>query len=429
MKITLKEISSVSQEIALDLDWSDIENDFEKSIKSFSKKIKISGFRPGRVPRKILMDRFQPSIESEFIENSVNQYYLKALKEKRITPVNMGSVSDIDFKFEEYFRFKVSFEIEPKISLPKLKKNSFKVEETQYILDEEDVKIAVDEVRYRSAEIKTIEDGGKIDDFIVCDLQEIDTSGVPIIGQKLETRYIKIGQPPFDGSVGEKLIGSKPNQKVVVEIPKDEAGTMATFELNIKNIERQILPKLDEKFVKSVDPDATSLENYKERVKEKLEKAYKEKAEESFSQQLFDAVIKKVNPEFPQSMMDSYLKQMVEEVMNRNQGQLEREKVVETYKPIAEQNLKWYLVRKAIIDQQEISVLEDELLKFIQDKKDQNPEQKKEIEKFYKKPSNKDRAKDSMMEKKILAYLKEYAKIKEVKVYTKDLRKQSEVNK
>ena len=429
MKITLKEISSVSQEIALDLDWSDIENDFEKSIKSFSKKIKISGFRPGRVPRKILMDRFQPSIESEFIENSVNQYYLKALKEKRITPVNMGSVSDIDFQFEEYFRFKVSFEIEPKISLPKLKKNSFKVEETQYILDEEDVKIAVDEVRYRSAEIKTIEDGGKIDDFIVCDLQEIDTSGVPIIGQKLETRYIKIGQPPFDGSVGEKLIGSKPNQKVVVEIPKDEAGTMATFELNIKNIERQILPKLDENFVKSVDPDAASLENYKERVKEKLEKAYKEKADESFSQQLFDAVIKKVNPEFPQSMMDSYLKQMVEEVMNRNQGQLEREKVVETYKPIAEQNLKWYLVRKAIIDQQEISVLEDELLKFIQDKKDQNPEQKKEIEKFYKKPSNKDRAKDSMMEKKILAYLKEYAKIKEVKVYTKDLRKQSEVNK
>ncbi len=429
MKITLKEISSVSQEIALDLDWSDIENDFEKSIKSFSKKIKISGFRPGRVPRKILMDRFQPSIESEFIENSVNQYYLKALKEKRIAPVNMGSVSDIDFKFEEYFRFKVSFEIEPKISLPKLKKNSFKVEETQYILDEEDVKIAVDEVRYRSAEIKTIEDGGKIDDFIVCDLQEIDTSGVPIIGQKLETRYIKIGQPPFDGSVGEKLIGSKPNQKVVVEIPKDEAGTMATFELNIKNIERQILPKLDENFVKSVDPDAASLENYKERVKEKLEKAYKEKAEESFSQQLFDAVIKKVNPEFPQSMMDSYLKQMVEEVMNRNQGQLEREKVVETYKPIAEQNLKWYLVRKAIIDQQEISVLEDELLKFIQDKKDQNPEQKKEIDKFYKKPSNKDRAKDSMMEKKILAYLKEYAKIKEVKVYTKDLRKQSEENK
>jgi len=102
MKISLKEINSVKQEISIDLDWSDIEKDFEKSLKEFSKKIKIAGFRPGKVPRKILMDRFQPSIEADFVENSVNVYYLKALEEKEITPVNMGSVSDIDFKFEKW---------------------------------------------------------------------------------------------------------------------------------------------------------------------------------------------------------------------------------------------------------------------------------------------------------------------------------------
>ena len=87
MKISLKEINSVKQEISIDLDWSDIEKDFEKSLKEFSKKIKIAGFRPGKVPRKILMDRFQPSIEADFVEKSVNVYYLKALEEKEITPV------------------------------------------------------------------------------------------------------------------------------------------------------------------------------------------------------------------------------------------------------------------------------------------------------------------------------------------------------
>ena len=129
MKISLKEINSVKQQISIDLDWSDVEKDFEKSLKEFSKKIKMAGFRPGKVPRKILMDRFQPSIEADFVENSVNVYYLKALEEKEITPVNMGSVSDIDFKFEKYFRFKVSFEIEPKITLPKLKKIRSKLSE------------------------------------------------------------------------------------------------------------------------------------------------------------------------------------------------------------------------------------------------------------------------------------------------------------
>ena len=429
MKLSLKEINSVKQEISIDLDWSDVEKDFEKSLKEFSKKIKMAGFRPGKVPRKILMDRFQPSIEADFVENSVNVYYLKALEEKEITPVNMGSVSDIDFKFEKYFRFKVSFEIEPKITLPKLKKNSLKVERTRYILDDKDVEIAIDEVRYRSAEIKTIEDGANEDDFVICDLQEIDSSGVPIIGQKLETRYIKIGQPPFDGAVAEKLLGSKPSQKVIVEIPKDESGTLTTFELDIKNIERQILPKLDNDFVKRVDPEAKDLNDYQMRVKDKLDQAYEEKANEAFNQHLCDALIEKVNPEFPKSMMESYLNQMVDDVMSRNQGQLEREKVIETYKPIAEQNLKWYLIRKSIIEEQEIHVSDDEVLKFIDDKKDENPQQEKEIEKFYKKPSNRDREKDGILEKKILAYLKEFAKIKEVNILTKDLRKQSEVNK
>ena len=89
------------------------------------------------------------------------------------------------------------------------------------------------------------------------------------------------------------------------------------------------------------------------RVKDKLDQAYEEKANEAFNQHLCDALIEKVNPEFPKSMMESYLNQMVDDVMSRNQGQLEREKVIETYKPIAEQNLKWYLIRKAIIEEQE----------------------------------------------------------------------------
>ncbi len=119
MKITIKELNSYSRELSIDLEWSEIEKDFEKSTARFSKKIKMPGFRPGKVPKKVLMDRFQPAIESEFVENSVNQYYLQALEEKEITPVNKGSVSDIDFNYGQQFKFKVSFEVEPLVVLPK----------------------------------------------------------------------------------------------------------------------------------------------------------------------------------------------------------------------------------------------------------------------------------------------------------------------
>ena len=215
MDIQLKKINAYAREVTIDLPWEEIERDFEKALKKFSKRIKLPGFRPGKVPRKILMKQFQPSIEANFVENSVNNYYLKALKEKEIVPVNMGGVSDVHFHYGEHFKFKVAFEIEPAVVIKKMKKTSLKVEKTVYILDDEDIDLAINEMRQGQAKVITIEDGAKVDDFIVCDLQEIDTSGVPIIGKKLETRYIKLGQIPFDGDNQKKLDGVNQAKKCV----------------------------------------------------------------------------------------------------------------------------------------------------------------------------------------------------------------------
>ena len=427
MKIIIKELNAFSREFFIEIPWSGIEKDFNKFAVDFSKKIKIPGFRPGKVPKKILMDRFQPSIEAEFVENSVNKYYSNALEQKMITPVNQGSVSEIDFKFENYFKFKVAFEIEPKIELPKFKKNTFKIEKTEYVTDDVDIDMAIDDVRMRNADIKTVENGSKVDDFIICDLQEVDISGIPIIGEKLETKYIKIGQAPFDGDNQEKLLNLKPEQKVNVKIPKDENKELANYELLVKNVERQVLPELNNDFAKIADPQAKDLADFRDRVSQQIHDAYTQKTEESITQQLCDAVINKVNPQFPESMADSYLNHMVNDVMARNQGQLEIEKVRETYKPIAEQSLKWYLIRKAIVREKSFEVTKEEVVQFIEKKKTENPQQEKEIDKFYKKPSNRERIEDNLIEKKVLAYLTEFAKIKEAKLYTKDLRNKSEV--
>ena len=426
MDIQLKEINVYAREVTIDLPWEEIEQDFEKALKNFSKRVKLPGFRPGKVPRKILMKQFQPSIEANFVENSVNNYYLKALKEKEIVPVNMGSVSDVHFHFGEHFKFKVAFEIEPAVVIKKMKKTSLKVEKTVYLLDDEDIDLAINELRQGQAKVITIEDGAKVDDFIVCDLQEIDTSGVPIIGKKLETRYIKLGQIPFDGDNQKKLDGVKPGEKVRVSVPIDEQGTLGIYELSVKNVERQILPEIDEDFIKVADPEAKDMVDYRNRIRERLEEAYRNRSDEAFDRQLSDAMISHVNPDFPPSMAESYLEHMVEDVNKNNPGKVDKDKIKEMYKPISERNLKWYLIRNAIIKGQEFKVSKDDVQEEINRRKKASPEHIKELERYFKKPSNRQRLQDDLMEKNTLAYLKEFAKIKEVKVRTKDLRNQSE---
>ena len=426
MDIKLKEINSYGREVMIDLPWNEIEQDFDKAIRKFSKRVKLPGFRPGKIPRKVLMNQFKPSIEADFVENSVNNYYLKALKEKEIVPVNMGSVRDVNFNHGENFKFKVTFEVEPQIKLPRMKKNLLKVEKTKYVCDDDDIDLAIEEVRNGHAEVKTIEDGAQLGDFVICDLQEVDNTGVPIIGKKLETRYVKVGEPPFDNENEKKLLGVKPNDVVKVMVPIDENNSLSNFELSVKNVERQILPELNDEFVKLVDPKSKDISEYREKVKENLDKAYANRSDEAFNQNICDAMIEKINPEFPPSMAESYLKHIIEDI-SKNNSEMDKDKAKEIYKPMAERNLKWYLIRSAIIQSQSFEISKEDISNEIEDRKKINPDHAKDIDNYFKKPSNRSRLSDDLMEKNILAYLKEFTKIKEVKLATKDLRKQSEV--
>ena len=106
---------------------------------------------------------------------------------------------------------------------------------------------------------------------------------------------------------------------------------------------------------------------------------------------------------------------------------MDNEKAKELYKPLAERNLKWYLIRNSIIKSQGFEISKEDIELEIKERKRLNPDHSKDITTYFKKPSNRSKLNDDLMEKKILAYLKEFAKIKEVNLATKDLRKQSEV--
>jgi len=88
--------------------------------------------------------------------------------------------------------------------------------------------------------------------------------------------------------------------------------------------------------------------------------------------------------------------------------------------------MKWYLVRRAIINSQDnIAVSKDDVEKEIEKLLERSPDNAKEIKKYYKKPSNRQRIEDDLLEKKVLEYLTKFAKIKDVKVHTKLLREEA----
>ncbi len=425
MKIKVNKTNDYARELEIDIPWSELESDFNTTIKKFSKKVKMPGFRAGKIPRNRLMQQFQANIEAEFMENNFQKYYLMAVQQEELLPVNKAEISDVHFHMNEHFSFKAVFEIEPEAVIPKLKKNSLSVQRTIYIHDEHDIEDAIMQLRKSHATIATVEDGAIEGDYLICTLQKLDESGVPIIGKKFEKQYLRVGKGSFTDNQKEKLIGLKPGDSTRVILPVNQEGENAEYELTVGNVEREILPEINEEFLKRINPDLDSIDALTSDVEKKIKANFEERSRTAYERDLSDALIDLASPSFAPSMVENYLANLTEDVKKQNKGEpMDEEKVREHYTPVAERNVKWYSLRNKLIETQDIAASKENVEDYIEKLVERTPQSEKEIRKFYKKPSNRKRVSDDLVEKKILEYLEQFAKVKEVEVYTKDLRGQ-----
>ena len=423
MKIKVKKENDYTRELEIDIPWTDLESDFDDTIKKFGKQIKMPGFRSGKIPRDRLLSQFQPNIEAEFMDANFQKYYLMAVQQEGLIPVNKAEIKDVQFRMNEPFTFSATFEIEPELSLPRLKKRMLSVQRTTYVHDEQDIEDAIMQLRKSQATMTTVEEGAIEGDYLICALQKLDDSGVPIIGKKFEKQYLRVGKGSFTDDQKDKMIGLKPGDTTRLRLPVNENGEDADYELTVNNVEREVLPEINDEFFKRINPELDSEETLRKDVEKKIKEIFEERSKTAYERDIADALIAKVNPSFAPSMVENYLTNLVEDVKKQNKGEpMDEAKVREHYAPVAERNMKWYLIRNKLIESQSLKVSKESIEQEIQRLVDRTPQSEKEIIKFYKKPSNRKHIEDDLMEKIILDYLEQFAKVKEVEVSTKDLR-------
>ena len=419
LKVKSKKINDFTYELAISAKWIDIKEDFNSAKKKVAKEIKLPGFRKGKIPENILMSQYIHSVEMGFVQDFCEKYYLMALQEEKLTPINQAQLKDIDFSYEKDLSFKSEFEIEPSLSLPKFKKNMVSVEKIKFLSNDEEVDKTIDNIMNSQAKAEQIEKNSKDGDFLIVDMKELDESGIPIIGKK-EKKYIAIGQDPFIEDKAESFKAKNVGDSVKITI--DMGDGEKNYEFTIDTIQRRVPPVLDDDFVKQMDPNCKSVTEWKSNVRKSIDSEYQRKSDEMFNSSLIDEFVKLINPILPLSMLENYLNNIVSEVkQNQNSPEMDDSKIKEQYQLFAENNLKWFLLRKAIISDQELSVSTDEVNDFIKEALDKNETQKAEIERFYKKESNKNKLADDLLDQKIIEMLKEHSKIKEKDQKTSEL--------
>ena len=419
METNIKEINSYTRQLDITIAWDQIQGDYKKEFLRAKSKYSMKGFRTGKVPESIIKKNIGPSIEANFAEDSINIYYRKALEELKLMPINQASIDKLEFKEGSPLSFSARFEVHPIIVLPEYSKK-FKIKAIRYIAGKDDIEQALTNYQEQNAKVKTIEDGAKTGHFIRGDFHMLDEAGNLVPQSKMENQYIRLGFGLFKDAAEKNLLGAKSGDEVTVNVQNGDKNVR--YSIKVNKVEEQILPNINDDLAKAINENVNSLKELKVIIESDIQKSLDKDHKEAIRKEIIDYFVKNTKIEAPESMVTLYLDQIKDDLQKRNQP-FEEEKFKENYQSNAEWNIKWYLIKDKIVENESIDASEDELNSKIDDIITNNKENESQIKAFYKESKNKNQLYSEVTNDKLFDKLSEFMKLKVVEESTKELRK------
>ncbi|MGC9364528.1 MAG: trigger factor [Fidelibacterota bacterium] len=425
MKVTATEISSIERKIRVDFEWNEVETDYNNTLNNLRKNLKVDGFRPGKVPAKIARRLLEPRLSYDFSNAVVDSSFRKVLTEQGIEEYIDLHVSAVDFDPGKNFHYELTVETDPVIELPDYK-SGFPVKKPIYSVDKEDVDLYLEDIREHFAEVREIKDGARDGHYIFCDLQELDSGGIPLVGKKVTDRLIKVGEGIFGEPGSEGLIGAKAGEERRIKLTPKK-GKPIDYLVAVKRVEERLLPELNDEFVKK---NYQTIESYKElrtQVEKMLQAEWDSRGTKEFQHAITDYFIDKVRMEIPQSRVNRLLDRVIEDIKGKNNGEeIDEAKIREQYRPFAEKEISWFLIEQAIAGAENIEVAKEELDQKVQEVVESYAAEKQTmVRNFFSGAKNRTRLENDLFEQKIFDHLEKFARVKKEKINTRDFRKRN----
>ena len=290
--------------------------EFEKALKKLQKNLKLEGFRRGKVPMNMVRRLYGQRVEIEAIEDILPSLFAKAARQENLKVVTRASVEDLQYQPGTDLNAKFSVEVEPEFELKKLE--NFKLEKQIYAVDEEDIQHELERIQESQALWEVTEDAATEKDFVTADLQVVDQSGVPVIGEKFEGETIALSQKSGEvNEFGRQLNGVKAGDvRTIFMTPPPQEGDdkpqeQVQYEVTIKEVKRRILPTIDDDLAKDLG-DYESLDALKEEIRKSISDSVQKRFDDSLERSLIDEIIKNNSFEVPEGMVKSYLDNLID---------------------------------------------------------------------------------------------------------------------
>jgi trigger factor len=440
MQVTETVSDGLKRELKVIVPADELKARAETRLADLQNKVRLNGFRPGKVPLAHVRQLYGRSVMAEVVEQAVNESSGKAVAERKERPALQPAIklpedqATVERIIEGAadLEYTMSFEILPKVELADLK--SIALEKEIAEPSEEDISKQIGLLKQGNAAYDTKEGAAESGDRLIIDFKG-SIGGEEFAGGTGEDAYVVIGSGRFIPGFEEKLIGMKAGEERTIQVtfPKDYqaknlADQNADFAIKVKEVASPAEPLPDEEFAKSLGVE--SFEKLQEAVKGQLQRELDQASKVRLKKLLLDALDERHAFELPPSLTEAEFEGVWRNVTNQlehskssfeAEGTTE-EKAREDYRKIAERRVRLGLILSEIGTGNQIRITDDELRRAMLDRARQFPGQERQVIEFYRKnPNALNELRAPVYEEKVISFALELVNLTEKKVTPKEL--------
>ncbi|OFV89175.1 MAG: trigger factor [Acidobacteria bacterium RBG_16_70_10] len=309
MKVDFVEESAVRKALVFQIEPEVVQTEIETSAREYSRRIRLPGFRPGKIPPEVVKKRFHSEILGEAAERIVNRVVFEELEGRGLKPVAAPQVKDLSIEEGRPMAFRAVFETLPIVEVPEWK--GLRVTARGPSVTDEDLERELDRLRDEAARFEPVEGRpAQRGDHVLLDLAWRPVEGGK--GGRDDNALIEIGNPGNHEDMNRGLEGMTGGETRQIDVSwaadaaPAVAGKTVRYTVTLKGIKRKVVPEADDEFAKDLG-EFDSLPELKEKLRRQLLVADERRAEREVKAALVEALAQRAGFEVPEALVERHM--------------------------------------------------------------------------------------------------------------------------
>jgi trigger factor len=382
MKIQVEAVSPIEKKVTVEIDAASVGKELERAYVGLGRRVRLPGFRPGKVPRNVLVKNFRADVEREVVEKLLNDSFAEAVRTEKIAAVASPSVSLVDPTFDATKPLTYTARVEVKPDVIARDYRGLEVTQKPAAVTAAMVEEELEKLRESASTLQLVEgrDVAQKGDWATIDHEGL-IDGKPFGGSVAQGVTVRVQE----GALEEGNFGHLEGKKVGEAVEFDHLfaadyrvaevrGKTARFKATVRALKTRQAPALDDEFAKTVGIlGVETLEQLRARMKTDIEKREKNRAEAELREALVKAALAKNEFEVPPALVERTIDSMIESTAERlarsgidlRQLQLDLPRLRADLREKALLQVRAALLLEAIARAEKIEVAEEDLVKEI----------------------------------------------------------------